>query len=165
MAALGSLLILAAFVLASGAFAASIAGARRGQRSLIEGGIGLFHTVTAIMAVLSALIVYAFVVGDYSIKYVQRYSDAAGAALLFGTNVAAIIATGAAVFLGYRIRQVALEGGHPVGHLRGRSLVVVGSLVALMMPYAVVMLIAWLILLLLWFVLGIPLGPGYPVRV
>ena len=62
---------------------------------------------------------------------VQRYSDAAGAALLFGTNVAAIIATGAAVFLGYRIRQVALEGGHPVGHLRGRSLVVVGGLVAL----------------------------------
>ena len=58
---------------------------------------------------------------------VQRYSDAAGAALLFGTNVAAIIATGAAVFLGYRIRQVALEGGHPVGHLRGRSLVVVAQ--------------------------------------
>jgi aminobenzoyl-glutamate transport protein len=40
----------------------------------------------------------------------------------------------------------------------------VGSLVALMMPYAVVMLIAWLILLLLWFILGIPVGPGYPVR-
>ena len=39
-----------------------------------------------------------------------------------------------------------------------------GSLVALMLPYAVVMLIAWLILLLLWFILGIPLGPGYPVR-
>ncbi len=40
----------------------------------------------------------------------------------------------------------------------------VGSLVALMLPYAVVMLIVWLILLLLWFVLGLPLGPGYPVR-
>jgi len=77
MAALGSLLVLAAFVLASGAFAASIAGARRGQRSLIEGGIGLFHTVTAITLTLSAIIVHAFVVGDYSIKYVQRYSDAA----------------------------------------------------------------------------------------
>jgi cytochrome c-type biogenesis protein CcmF len=77
MAALGSFLILAAFVIAAGAFAASIAGARRGQRSLIEGGIGLFHAVTAIMAVLSSIIVHAFVVGDYSIKYVQRYSDAA----------------------------------------------------------------------------------------
>jgi cytochrome c-type biogenesis protein CcmF len=38
---------------------------------------GLFHAVTAIMAVLSAVIVHAFVVGDYSIKYVQRYSDSA----------------------------------------------------------------------------------------
>jgi cytochrome c-type biogenesis protein CcmF len=77
MAALGSFLILAALVLASGAFAASIAGARRGQRSLIEGGTGLFHTVTAITGVLSALIVHAFVIGDFSIKYVQRYSDSA----------------------------------------------------------------------------------------
>jgi cytochrome c biogenesis factor len=68
MAALGSLLILVAFVVASGAFAASIAGARRGQRSLIDGGIGLFHVVTAIMAVGSAVIVHAFVVGDYTIK-------------------------------------------------------------------------------------------------
>lgn len=59
---------------------------------------------------------------------VQRYSDAAGAALLFGTNVAAIIATGAAVFLAYRIREAARAGGLPVGELRGRSLVVVGSL-------------------------------------
>jgi len=54
MAALGSFLILTAFVLASGAFAASIAGARRGQRSLIDGGTGLFHTVTAITGVISA---------------------------------------------------------------------------------------------------------------
>jgi len=77
MASLGTLLILAAFVIASGAFAASIAGARRGKKSLIDGGIGLFHVVTAIMAVLSAVIVHAFVVGDYSIKYVQRYSDGA----------------------------------------------------------------------------------------
>ena len=39
----------------------------------------------------------------------------------------------------------------------------VGSLVALMLPIAGVVLIAWLLLLILWFVLGIPLGPGYPV--
>ena len=76
MAALGSLLVLAAIVLASGAFAASIAGARRGRRSLVDGGIGLFHAVTAIMLVLSAIIINAFVIGDYNIKYVQRYSDA-----------------------------------------------------------------------------------------
>jgi len=40
----------------------------------------------------------------------------------------------------------------------------VGTIVALMIPYAAAILIAWLILLLLWFILGIPVGPGYPVR-
>lgn len=40
----------------------------------------------------------------------------------------------------------------------------VGSLVALMLPIAAVVLVAWLLFLILWFVLGIPLGPGYPVR-
>jgi len=75
MAPLGTFLILAAFVVASAAFAASIAGARRGQRSLVQGGIGLFHVVTALMMVASAVIVHAFVVGDYSIRYVQRYSN------------------------------------------------------------------------------------------
>src|SRR5262245_47066751 len=75
MASLGSFLILTAFVLASGAFAASIAGARRGQRSLVDGGMGLFHTVTAITGVISALIVHSFVIGDFGIKYVQRYSN------------------------------------------------------------------------------------------
>jgi aminobenzoyl-glutamate transport protein len=41
----------------------------------------------------------------------------------------------------------------------------VGTLVALMIPYALVILVAWLILLILWFVVGIPLGPGYPVSI
>jgi aminobenzoyl-glutamate transport protein len=39
----------------------------------------------------------------------------------------------------------------------------VGSLVALMLPIAGVVLVVWLAFLILWFVLGIPLGPGYPV--
>jgi cytochrome c-type biogenesis protein CcmF len=75
MATLGTFLILSAFVIASAAFAASIVGARRQQRAFIEGGIGLFHVVTALMAVASAVIVHAFVIGDYGIKYVQRYSN------------------------------------------------------------------------------------------
>ncbi len=41
----------------------------------------------------------------------------------------------------------------------------VGSLVALMLPIAMIVLIAWLIFFILWFVLGIPLGPGYPVSI
>src|SRR5690606_40729624 len=60
-----------------GAFAASLVGARRRHSPLIAGGIGLFHLVTAIMLVASAVIVHAFVTGDFSIQYVQRYSNSA----------------------------------------------------------------------------------------
>ncbi len=41
----------------------------------------------------------------------------------------------------------------------------VGSLVALMLPIAGIVLVVWLLFLILWFVLGIPLGPGYGVRI
>src|SRR5205814_9884663 len=37
---------------------------------------GAFYLVTALMTVASAVIVHAFVTNDYSIKYVQHYSDA-----------------------------------------------------------------------------------------
>ncbi len=40
----------------------------------------------------------------------------------------------------------------------------VGSLVALMMPIAGVVLVTWLALLIVWYLTGLPLGPGYPVR-
>jgi aminobenzoyl-glutamate transport protein len=39
----------------------------------------------------------------------------------------------------------------------------IGTVVALMIPYAIAILIVWTLFFLLWFVLGIPLGPGYPV--
>ncbi len=77
MASLGYYLLLAAFVMCAYAAAISVGGARRRSRALIESGIGAFYLVTAIMAAASAVIVYAFVTGDYSIKYVQRYSDSA----------------------------------------------------------------------------------------
>lgn len=60
-----------------------------------------------------------------------RYTDALGALLLFGTNVTAIIATGTGVLLLYRVRDIAREHGAQVGALRGRTLLVVASLVAL----------------------------------
>jgi cytochrome c-type biogenesis protein CcmF len=75
MASLGLFLILAAFVVAAYAAAMSVAGARRRSRRLVESGIGAFHLITAIMTVASGVIVHAFVTGDYSIRYVQRYSD------------------------------------------------------------------------------------------
>ena len=54
-----------------------MAGARRRSRRLIESGIGALHFVAALMTVASAVIIHAFVTNNYSIKYVQRYSDAA----------------------------------------------------------------------------------------
>src|SRR5688572_20504889 len=75
MASLGYYLLLTAFVICAYAFAASVAGARRRSQRLIESGVGAFYLVAAVMSVASSIIVYAFVVGDYSIKYVQRYSD------------------------------------------------------------------------------------------
>jgi len=39
-----------------------------------------------------------------------------------------------------------------------------GTIIALMIPYTVWVLITWIILFVIWFALGIPLGPGYPVH-
>ena len=76
MASLGYYLLLGAFVVAAYAAAMSVAGARRRSRPLVESGIGAFYLITAIMLAASAVIVHAFVTGNYAIKYVQRYSDA-----------------------------------------------------------------------------------------
>jgi cytochrome c-type biogenesis protein CcmF len=76
MASLGYFILLATFVVCSYAVGISVAGARRGSRRMVESGIGAFHLVTALMTVASVIIVHAFVTGDYSIKYVQHYSDA-----------------------------------------------------------------------------------------
>ena len=37
----------------------------------------------------------------------------------------------------------------------------IGTLISLMIPYVIVILVAWLILFAIWFLLNIPLGPGY----
>lgn len=75
MAALGSLLLALTFVFAAYAAAASVAGARRRSHRLVESGVGAFYAVAALLTVASGVMIYAFVSGDYSIKYVQRYSD------------------------------------------------------------------------------------------
>ena len=77
MASLGTFVLLATFVVASYALAASVAGGRRRSRALIESGVGAFYTTAALMTVASGIIVHAFVTGNYAIKYVQRYSDSA----------------------------------------------------------------------------------------
>ncbi len=75
MATLGSYTLLAAFVACAYAAAAVVAGHRRRSPRLVESGIGSFYLVTALMTLASAIIVRAFVIGDYSIRYVDRYSD------------------------------------------------------------------------------------------
>ena len=75
MAQLGYYLLLAAFVVAVYAAVMSVAGARRRSTALIESGTGAFYLVAAIMTATSSIIMYAFVAGDFSIKYVQHYSD------------------------------------------------------------------------------------------
>jgi cytochrome c-type biogenesis protein CcmF len=75
--ALGSFTLLATFVVAAYALAASVAGGRRRSRALIESGIGAFYMTGALMTVASAILIHAFVTGNYAIKYVQHYSDSA----------------------------------------------------------------------------------------
>jgi aminobenzoyl-glutamate transport protein len=36
----------------------------------------------------------------------------------------------------------------------------IGTIVALMLPYTVVLIISWTLLQIAWYLLGIPLGPG-----
>ena len=33
-----------------------------------------------------------------------------------------------------------------------------------MMPYTVILLVAWTVFFVVWYLLGIPFGPGYPVH-
>jgi aminobenzoyl-glutamate transport protein len=40
----------------------------------------------------------------------------------------------------------------------------IGTIIALMIPYVAVIAIVWIALFTVWFVLGLPLGPGYPVQ-
>src|SRR5690242_815840 len=75
MASLGYYLLLAAFVVCAYAAAISVAGARRRSTCLVESGVGAFYLVAAIMATASAIIEYLFISGDYSVVYVQHYSD------------------------------------------------------------------------------------------
>jgi aminobenzoyl-glutamate transport protein len=40
-----------------------------------------------------------------------------------------------------------------------------GTIISLMLPYTIIVLITWVLFFVLWYVLGIPLGPGYPVEI
>jgi aminobenzoyl-glutamate transport protein len=40
----------------------------------------------------------------------------------------------------------------------------IGTVVSLMLPYVLILTVAWVVLFLVWYLLGIPLGPGSPVH-
>ena len=41
----------------------------------------------------------------------------------------------------------------------------IGTLLSMMLPYTLLLLIAWTLFFVAWYLIGIPLGPGWPVRV
>src|SRR5947209_13699938 len=75
MASLGSFLLLASFVICSYSIVVSVVGARRRSQRLVESGIGAFYLVAALMTLASAVMINAFLTDDFSIKYVEHYSD------------------------------------------------------------------------------------------
>jgi aminobenzoyl-glutamate transport protein len=40
----------------------------------------------------------------------------------------------------------------------------IGTVIALMIPYALILTVVWTLFFIAWYALGIPLGPGWPVR-
>ena len=76
MADFGALCVLIALVVATYAGAASLLGARHGNARLLESGRAAVYALAAVLGLASLAMVQAFVSGDYSIKYVQHYSDA-----------------------------------------------------------------------------------------
>jgi aminobenzoyl-glutamate transport protein len=40
----------------------------------------------------------------------------------------------------------------------------IGTVVSLMLPYVLILSVAWVVLFVVWYLIGIPLGPGSPVH-
>lgn len=75
IAALGTISLLVAFVITAYAATVGIIGNIQKRERLVRSSVHALHGLCAVMVLASALIVYAFVTHDYSIKYVTMYSD------------------------------------------------------------------------------------------
>ena len=40
----------------------------------------------------------------------------------------------------------------------------IGTIISLMIPYTILVLVTWLAFFVAWYLLGIPMGPGYPAK-
>ena len=76
IATLGDAGLLLSLVVSAYAVGASVAGARRGNKKLVNSGIYAAYGATGLVAFASAVLWFAILSNDYSIKYVQRHSDA-----------------------------------------------------------------------------------------
>src|SRR3954453_4111943 len=108
--------------------------------ALATGAVGAFALVRSDIsdalpgvAIAISLVPPLAVVG--LLLQVHRYHDSMQALLLFGTNVAAILATGVVVFLLYKVREAAQASGYEVPRLNGMTLAVVaGFLLLVLIP-------------------------------
>lgn len=93
-------------------------------------------------AILAPIFIPMLTLLDYSPAFIQmayRIGDSA-------TNVISPLFTYVAILLAY-VQKYRKNAG-------------IGTLMSLMMPYALIFLVAWIVLLLVWMALGLPLGPG-----
>ena len=77
IATLGTATILLLFLQSLSTAGLAFVGAHRRSERLIEAGVQSTYASFGLAAFASALIIYAFLAGDYSIQYVQHTSDAA----------------------------------------------------------------------------------------
>jgi cytochrome c-type biogenesis protein CcmF len=75
IAALGSIVLLFAFVVAAYGAASGILGNAQHRRRLVTSSVYSLYAFFGLMMLASALMIYAFVTHDYTIKYVSQYSD------------------------------------------------------------------------------------------
>ena len=76
MAAFGNLTLLVSFVVATLAGVASWLGIRRDSERLLRAGRAAIYLLATTLAMAIAAMVHAFTSSDFSIKYVQHYSEA-----------------------------------------------------------------------------------------
>ena len=75
IAIVGTVTLLAAFVLAALSTAAGIVGNARQNPRLVRASVHGLYAFFALVAIASGLLVYAFVTHDYAIRYVALTSD------------------------------------------------------------------------------------------
>ena len=120
IALVGTLALLAAFIVAAWSFAAGIAGNARKSRRLVNASVYGLYGFGALIGLASTLMIYAFVTHDFAIKYVANTSDTTmptiykitsfwgglDGSLLFWVLVLAIFSTVAILFNHKRHREM-----------------------------------------------------------